>query len=85
MAQNTELQELQLPTLEQEQQRQQPAQRYLMEDEDGFMVSVPEDRQEAWTEAQNTGSVSPKAKQRLKEMLLREIYGERGRADGSWA
>ena len=47
---------------------------YLMEAENGLLVSVPESRMEDWKEAQ--GKKPPeKCVQRLKDMLLSEIYG----------
>ena len=47
---------------------------YLMEAENGMLVSVPESRMEDWKEAQ--GKQPPeKCVQRLKDMLLSEIYG----------
>ena len=47
---------------------------YLMEAENGMLVSVPEEKRKAWEEAR--GKRPPQTcVQRLKDMLLSEIYG----------
>ena len=47
---------------------------HLMEAENGLLVSVPESKLKDWTETQ--GKKPPeKCVQRLKGMLLSEIYG----------
>ena len=52
--------------------------RYLMEDEDGFLVSVPEGRLEAWERAQKQGSgISPRRKEQLIDSVLQRIYGSK--------
>ena len=53
---------------------QQKETTYLMEAENGLLVSVPESRMEDWKEAQGKRPTE-KCVQRLKDMLLSEIYG----------
>ena len=50
---------------------------YLMEDQEGFIVRVPADRVESWETAQRERGNAPltKSEQRLKEEILRRIYG----------
>lgn len=52
---------------------------YLMEAQDGTLVRVPEDRLEQWQAAQASAQKGTpqlsKAEQRLKDRLMREIYG----------
>lgn len=52
--------------------------RYQMETEDGWMVSVPEDKLDDWEKAQ-AESPRPlnKAEQRLRDRIVQEIYGSR--------
>lgn len=63
-----ELKGLSLPRLEQK----RPA-RYLMEDADGWAVSVPEDKLEAWTRADHKAPLNSserRALDRLRQKLL---------------
>ena len=56
-----------------EQQKQE--RRYLMETGDGFAVSVPESRLEAWQRAQ-AGRHAPlnKAEQQLRDRIVERLY-----------
>jgi hypothetical protein len=57
----------------------QSGQTYLIEDGDGFLMRVPEDRLEAWKAAQRERGDAPlsRSEQRLKDRILREIYGQK--------
>ncbi len=51
---------------------------YLAEAEDGFLTRVPEEKLESWQEAQGRPAAPlNKAEQRLKDKILRRIYGGR--------
>ena len=50
--------------------------RYLVETEDGFLVSVPEDKMESWQKADHDAPLTP-AEQRLKDRILEELYGSK--------
>ena len=56
---------------------QKGQQEYLVETEDGFLIRVPADKFESWNKEQEERGSAPlnKAEQRLKDKLLREIYG----------
>lgn len=46
----------------------------LMEDRDGFMVSVPENRLPAREEAQNYGSLPDRLRRRLIDDIVHRVY-----------
>ena len=56
--------------------KQQGKTRYLMETDDGFLVSVPEDKVESWQRADHNAPLN-KAEQRLKDRILDELYGSK--------
>lgn len=60
---------LKLPSLPQKQEKQE--QTYLIEDKDGFLVSVPESKLDKWDEAQKAGGLSPERKKQLLDELMR--------------
>lgn len=56
--------------------REKVKNRYLVEADDGFSVSVPEDKLGSWVNAQD-GQPAPlnTAEQRLKDRIMKRIYG----------
>ena len=60
--------------LNRQNRRQPEGPAYRMEAENGLLVSVPEEKRKAWEEAQ-AKRPPEKCVQRLKDMLLSEIYG----------
>ena len=48
----------------------------LIETEDGSLVRVPEDKLEAWGEADHKAPLS-KAEQQFKDRILRELYSSK--------
>lgn len=63
-----------------QQQEQKPQQEevYLMEDRGGFMVRVPASKLESWKKAQQEPPRPlNKAEQQVQEMILRRIFGDK--------
>ena len=60
---------LKLPPLPQRKPEQK--QTYLVEAENGDLVSVPEDKLGSWAEAQKAGGLSPERKKQLLDELMR--------------
>lgn len=56
--------------------KQQGKTRYLMETDDGFLVSVPADKVESWQKADHSAPLTS-AEQRLKDRILDELYGSK--------
>lgn len=46
----------------------------LVEMEDGFLVRVPEEKRQAWEQADHKAPLTP-AEQRFKERLVASFYG----------
>ena len=67
--QDQELQGLSLPEL---QTGAEPA--YLVEDKDGFLARVPENRLDARAQAQGSGGLPDNLKQRLIGGLMQKLY-----------
>ena len=66
---------LRVPPLPREQKKRE--QSYIMETKDGALVSVPESKLSAWTQAQKTGSKIPASlRQRAIEEITRELRGQ---------
>lgn len=57
----------------------QSGQTYLIEDGDGFLTRVPEDKLESWQTAQKERGGAPltKAEQQLKDRIVQMLYGEK--------
>ncbi len=54
--------------------------RYLVETEDGFLVSVPADRLESWQQAQKEQSPAlTREEQQLKDKIVSMVYGPKSR------
>ena len=63
-----------------QQQEQKPEQEeiYLMEDRDGFMVRVPASKLESWKAAQQQPSRPlNKAEQQVRDVILQRIFGDK--------
>lgn len=63
-----------------QQQEQKPEQEeiYLMEDRDGFMVRVPASKLESWKKAQQQPSRPlNKAEQQVRDLLVQRIFGDK--------
>lgn len=63
-----------------QQQEQKPQQEevYLMEDRDGFMVRVPASKLESWKKAQQEPPRPlNKAEQQVRDMILQRIFGDK--------
>ena len=49
-------------------------QTYLIETEDGDLVSVPEGKLQSWQEKQRNGGLSPSRTKQLADKLMQMIY-----------
>ena len=59
-------------------QKQQNAQSYLVEMEDGTLVNVPADKLDSWSRAQKEGPRPlNEAERRLKDRIVQEIFGSK--------
>ena len=56
--------------------KQQGKTRYLMETDDGFLVSVPEDKVESWQKADHSAPLTA-AERQLIDRIVQELYGSR--------
>ena len=65
-----EKQALSLPTLEEADGQE----RYLIEDEEGILTSVPASKLDAWSAADRTRSLN-KTEKALRDSILRSVFG----------
>lgn len=57
-------------------QEQRRGSSYLVEMEDGFLVRVPEEKRQAWEQADHKAPLTP-AEERAIELILDSLYGPR--------
>lgn len=59
-------------------ERSRQDKRYLMEDEDGFLISVPEDKLDSREQARRERAGAPlsKAEQQLRDRIVQMVFGE---------
>ena len=67
-----EEQALSLPTLEEADAET----RYLIEDEEGILTSVPASKLDAWSAADRTRPLN-KAERELRDSIVRSVYGSK--------